>query len=139
VCSSSFQLRNHHRLCAQRYHDSRWSPKFFRRYDTSQSGITAGRRVEVGVAITRSDVCKEVIANAAGLERAGGLEVFEFEEDSAALSQIMCLLIVSMKFLCSGYLPSGCAREGSGLNQWRFHPRLPSLRHVACSFALTVS
>ncbi len=46
----------------------------------------------MGVAIARSDVCEEVIANATGLERAGGLEVFEFEEDSAALSQLMCPL-----------------------------------------------
>jgi hypothetical protein len=40
----------------------------------------------VCVAIARRDVRKEVVANTPGLERAGGLKVFKFEEDSAALS-----------------------------------------------------
>lgn len=54
----------------------------------------------MGIAIVRNDVRKEVIANASGLERAGGLEVFEFEEDSTALSQTMFLLIASVKLVC---------------------------------------
>lgn len=40
---------------------------------------------------------KEVIANTTGLERAGGLEVFKFEEGSAVLSQIICTLIITIK------------------------------------------
>jgi hypothetical protein len=81
------------RFGAQGHDDSAWPAYEVRGCDASEPGISAGGTVEMG---GRRVACvgvgfEDEVSEAAGFERAGGLEVFEFEEDSTFVSPILDL------------------------------------------------
>jgi hypothetical protein len=79
------------RFGAQGHDDSAWPAYEVRGCDASEPGISAGGTVEVGggwVACVGVGF-EDKVPEAAGFERAGRLEVFEFEEDSTFISPVL--------------------------------------------------
>jgi hypothetical protein len=79
------------RFGAQGHDDSAGPSDEIRGCDAGEPGISAGGTVEVGggwVACVGVGFEDEV-SEAAGFERAGGLEVFEFEEDFTFVSLVL--------------------------------------------------
>ena len=72
------------RFGAQGYDDGAGSADKIRGCDAGESGISAGGTVEVGGGGIRGVGVgfEDEVSEAAGFEGAGGLQVFEFEEDS---------------------------------------------------------
>lgn len=90
------------RFGAQGHDDCTGPADKIRGCDAGEPGISAGGTVEMG---GRRVACvgvgfEDEVSEAAGFERAGGLEVFEFEEDSTFVSPILEFFFPGRRDVC---------------------------------------